>query len=65
MSLPTAAEQQMLQLINRLRANPAGEFGNLILSTSPISGADPDITSALTFYVGGATPGTGFPSCSR
>ena len=50
MSLPTNAEQEMLELINRSRANPAGEFGHLIQSLSPPAGVTPEITSAITFF---------------
>ena len=50
MSLPTNAEQEMLELINRSRANPAGEFSHLIQSLSPPAGVTPEITSAIMFF---------------
>lgn len=50
MATPTNSEQEMLELINRARMDPAGEFGRLILSTSPRVGANSDITGAINFF---------------
>lgn len=50
MATPTNAEQELLELINRVRANPAAEFSKLVLSKSPVTGANADITNALTFF---------------
>ena len=50
MSLPTNADQELLELINRLRSNPAGEVDHLITSVNPLTGATPDITNAITFF---------------
>src|SRR4051812_40289056 len=44
LSGPSPREQQMLELINRLRANPAAELP-LILNSK-----DPDIQNALNFF---------------
>lgn len=48
---PTANEQYMLELLNRMRENPAAELGFL---TSSLSGearsADPDVDDALDFF---------------
>lgn len=50
MSTPSNAEQQLLQLVNRARMNPGGEFNNLVLNTNPVTGATSDITDALNFF---------------
>jgi hypothetical protein len=50
MSLPTDDEQEMLELVNRLRADPAAEVDNLIVNDNPLTGATPDITTALDYY---------------
>ena len=47
---PSAFEQMMVELINRARSDPQGEFDKLILSTDPVVGAEPSITSALRFF---------------
>jgi Ca2+-binding RTX toxin-like protein len=44
LSGPSPREQQMLELINRLRANPAAELPLILNST------DPDIQNALNFF---------------
>jgi hypothetical protein len=50
MGLPTNQEQELLQLINRFRADPAGEYGRLITSTSPPTAVLSTITSAITYF---------------
>jgi|SRR5579871_1383720 len=50
MSLPTDQEQELLQLINRLRADPSGEADHLVPGDNPVTGATQDITDALTFF---------------
>lgn len=53
---PTPAEQEMLELINRMRMNPSAELNLLVNSLDPIGSADPDVNSALQFFnVDGAT----------
>jgi FG-GAP-like repeat/Cysteine-rich secretory protein family/FG-GAP repeat len=49
MTQPTAQEQQMLELINRMRQAPAAELNLLINS------GDPDINGALSFFGVNAT----------
>jgi hypothetical protein len=44
MAQPTAKDQEMLELINRMRQNPAGELDLLLNS------ADPKINQALNFF---------------
>ncbi|MGD1909836.1 MAG: DUF4114 domain-containing protein [Rivularia sp. (in: cyanobacteria)] len=44
MANPNALEQYMLELINRMRINPAAEYDILVNSTNP------DIQSALSFF---------------
>ncbi len=50
MATPTNAEQELLELINRARSDPYGEIARLIPSTSPLTGANPEITAALNFF---------------
>lgn len=50
MATPTNAEQEILELINRSRFDPFGEVAHLVLGTSPLTGANADITSALNFF---------------
>ncbi|MEM7670190.1 MAG: CAP domain-containing protein [Pseudomonadota bacterium] len=50
MADPTDFEVMMVELINRARANPEGEFDALILSTDPLETVDPGITGALRFF---------------
>jgi Ca2+-binding RTX toxin-like protein len=47
---PSAQEQELLELINRMRMNPAGELPILTNSLNPIGSADPDVNSALRFF---------------
>jgi len=50
MSLPTNQEQEMLERINRLRADPGGEFARLIVNAATRTGVTADITGALQFF---------------
>jgi hypothetical protein len=48
---PTADEQYMLELLNRMRINPAAELGKLTSSLSnPARSADPDVDAALVYF---------------
>ncbi|MEO1210407.1 MAG: CAP domain-containing protein [Cyanobacteria bacterium J06638_20] len=47
---PTPAEQEMLELLNRMRMNPSAELTLLVNSLDPIGSADPDVNSALQFF---------------
>lgn len=47
---PSPFEQEMLQLLNRTRVDPVGEFARLIPSTSPVELADPAIEPFLDFF---------------
>ncbi|WP_165586997.1 M10 family metallopeptidase C-terminal domain-containing protein [Pseudaestuariivita atlantica] len=47
---PTEQEQYWLELINRARANPAGEFDHLIIDAATQTGVQANITSALRFF---------------
>jgi Ca2+-binding RTX toxin-like protein len=47
---PTNQEQELLELLNRARANPAGEFDALIADAGSLTGATPEITSALRYF---------------
>jgi Ca2+-binding RTX toxin-like protein len=47
---PTPAEQEMLELLNRMRMNPSAELGLLINSLDPIGSVDPDVNSAIRFF---------------
>ncbi len=44
---PTAEEQEMLELINRMRTDPQGELNRLIKSFAPYEAWDPEVTKAL------------------
>ena len=48
---PTGLEQEMLEMVNRMRANPSAELGILTdgLGT-PAHSADPDINGALQYF---------------
>ncbi len=50
MAAPSQFEQMMLELINRARLDPAGEFQELIVSINPRQGVQPNITSALNYF---------------
>lgn len=47
---PTPAEQETLELINRLRINPQGELNRLFSSLSPLTGRDSNVNSAVQFF---------------
>ncbi len=47
---PSPAEQEMIELINRMRTAPAAELSKLVSSLAPLSSADPDISNALSFF---------------
>lgn len=46
---PTAGEQELLQLVNRFRTDPQGEFARLITTTSPLKARDPVLQVDLDF----------------
>ena len=46
---PSAVEQEMLQLINRFRSDPTGEFGRLIATESPLRSHEAEVTTQLDF----------------
>ncbi|MCB1492327.1 MAG: hypothetical protein KDJ77_11120 [Rhodobiaceae bacterium] len=50
MSLPSDVEQLTLELINRMRMDPTGEFDRLIASISPPTAVQSNITSAMNFF---------------
>lgn len=50
MAAPSNFEQEALELINRARADPYGEIARLITGTSPLTGANRDITAALNSF---------------
>ena len=50
MALPSAFEQELLELMNRARANPAGEFDRLILDASTNTAVDGSVTSAINYF---------------
>lgn len=47
---PTGQEQEMLELVNRMRMDPAGELKRLLVSTSPLQAVDPEVQSALQYF---------------
>lgn len=46
---PTAGEQELLQLVNRFRTDPQGEFARLITTASPLKARDPILQVDLDF----------------
>ena len=50
MSAPSALEQEFLELVNRARMNPAGEFDALILDASTGTGVTANITNAISYF---------------
>lgn len=50
MSTPTAMEQELLEMINRARANPQGEFNALITNASSKTGVTQEVTDALNYF---------------
>ncbi|MEZ6135242.1 MAG: Ig-like domain-containing protein [Pirellulaceae bacterium] len=47
---PTAAEQEFLQLVNRFRVDPVGEYARLISVASPITARNPIFQAELDFF---------------
>ena len=47
---PTAHEQEMLQLINRFRSDPRGEFNRMFSSASPLRSRDPSLQAELDLH---------------
>ena len=57
MPTPTAFEQEMLELINRARANPQGEFDALVRDAASLTAYNDDVTAALRYFnVAGCEP---------
>lgn len=50
MPTPTAFEQELLELINRTRLDPAGEFDALIVDAASQTGVTDEITNALRYF---------------
>ncbi|MBV6631679.1 MAG: hypothetical protein KI792_01455 [Alphaproteobacteria bacterium] len=50
MALPSAQEQELLELANRIRVDPAGELGRLFLSLDPLQAVDPLVQQAVSFF---------------
>lgn len=48
---PTGDEQELMQLVNRFRSDPRGEFSRLISVASPIKARDPILQPDLDFAV--------------
>ena len=47
---PDAYEQLTLELINRARMDPSGEFARLIVDAASSTAVTPNITSAIRFF---------------
>ena len=47
---PTGLEQEMLELVNHMRIDPAGELNRLLVSTNPLQARDPAVQSALQYF---------------
>lgn len=53
---PSGMEQELLELTNRMRMDPAGEISRLFSSTNPLTARDADVQSAISYFgVNGAT----------
>lgn len=53
---PNGRQQEMLELLNHLRTDPAGSLHYMVDSVSPLHSPDSDIQSALTYFgVSGST----------
>ncbi|MFV0492331.1 MAG: CAP domain-containing protein, partial [Pseudorhodobacter sp.] len=50
MAAPSNYEQELLELVNRARLNPSGEFDQLITNASNGTGASANITDALDYF---------------
>ncbi len=46
---PSAIEQELLQLTNRFRSDPAGEYSRLIASTAPLKSFNDEVTNNIVF----------------
>ena len=46
----SAQEQYMLELVNRMRMDPAGELNRLVDSLDPIHSDDPDVDAAIDYF---------------
>lgn len=49
-TIPTAAEQEMLEWINHMRTDPQAALSDLVDSLSPLHSNDVDIQSALSYF---------------
>ncbi|HQR07581.1 MAG TPA: CAP domain-containing protein [Gemmatales bacterium] len=47
---PTGLEQEMMELLNHMRMDPAGELNRLLVSTNPIQARDPEVQAALQYF---------------
>jgi uncharacterized protein YkwD len=53
---PSGFEQEMLELTNKMRMDPAGELNRLLVSTNPLQARDAEVQAALTYFgVSGST----------
>lgn len=53
---PTPMEQELLELTNKMRMDPAGELSRLLVSTNPLQARDAQVQSALSYFgVSGST----------
>lgn len=53
---PTPMEQELLELTNKMRMDPAGELNRLLVSTNPLQARDAQVQSALSYFgVSGST----------
>jgi hypothetical protein len=50
MGAPTGFEQELLELANRFRLDPAGEFDRLVRDAAAQEGRDPAVTAALRWF---------------
>ncbi|MGC9371514.1 MAG: CAP domain-containing protein [Paracoccaceae bacterium] len=50
MSAPSALEQEFLELVNRARMNPSGEFDALILDAATGTGVTAGVTNAISYF---------------
>lgn len=50
MSLPTADEQWMLELVNRIRVDPSHELSRLFSSLNPLTAIDADVQDAIDYF---------------
>ena len=50
MGLPSADEQWLLELANRIRVDPDNELSRLFSSLDPLTAIDPQVNSAVSFF---------------